>query len=449
MHRLQAKNKRLCLAMSLLCSVSSQTRPAASYGIAAAAASIHKSSTFRADHSLRTPLGQQRIHSSSLPRQLHCLSLSNFRWQQQRVLLPSQYGHHYGLHTVAAKAGRPPARKQQPPPSQQQQQQQRNDEKSAGTVSLNGQQLAAVEAPIGPIRVVAGPGSGKTRVLMARGERLIRTGTARPHELLIITFTNRAAKELKQRSAVALGPHVCRHLNVGTFHSIGLRMLREDMDKLHVGRTRDFIIYDADESEILLRHVVADLLEAELSLTPLKKKASASSLKQLPTKDFNRAVGLCKLYIEKWKTISGVEHKKYEDKPPSRFAKRLLPATIRGLHPASVAMEYERRLAENNAVDFSDLLRLPLRLIRRCSITLAKYQSRWQHVLVDEFQDTNIAQYELVKLLASQHNSLFVVGDGDQAIYGFRDADPTLMLSQLPQDFTAVSTYLVRQITLK
>src|SRR5438067_89130 len=253
---------------------------------------------------------------------------------------------------------------------------------------LNPVQREAVTAPPEvPLLVVAGAGSGKTRVLTNRVAWLIGDHRASPFALLAITFTNKAAGEMKERVGELVGP-VAHRMWVSTFHSACARILRREAGQL--GIRSSFSIYDQSDSVRLVDYVRRDL-NLDPKRFPARRLASQiSALKnELVTAEqaLDRAAG---------------------------------PADRR---VAEVYREYQRRLLEGSAADFDDLLLLAVRLFREHPDVLEKWRKRFRHVLVDEFQDTNAAQWELVRLLTDEHRSVMVVGDHDQSIYKFRGAD--------------------------
>ncbi len=253
---------------------------------------------------------------------------------------------------------------------------------------LNPVQREAVTAPPDvPLLVVAGAGSGKTRVLTNRVGWLIGEHRASPFALLAITFTNKAAGEMKERVGTLVGP-VAHRMWVSTFHSACARILRREAG--HLGIRSSFSIYDQSDSVRLVDYVRRDL-NLDPKRFPARRLASQiSSLKnELVTADqaLDRAAG---------------------------------PAERR---VAEVYREYQRRLLEGSAADFDDLLLLAVRLFREHPDVLERWRKRFRHVLVDEFQDTNGAQWELVRLLSEEHRSVMVVGDQDQSVYKFRGAD--------------------------
>ena len=255
------------------------------------------------------------------------------------------------------------------------------------TTGLNAEQLRAVESTEGPLLVLAGAGSGKTRVLTTRISYLIGVCGIPPVGLLAVTFTNKAAGEMKERVEKLLGPEAA-DLSIGTFHSICVRILRRDIG--HLGRSRGFVIYDDADSI----GVIKQALKRE-GLDP-----KAHDPKRIRWR------------IDQWKN-EGVQ--------PAQAAEAAfdiddeLSARFYGL--------YQRMLLDANALDFGDLLLQTVELFKRFPRVLEFYQKRWQYVLVDEFQDTNAVQFNLVNLLAEGHRNLCVVGDPDQSIYAWRGAN--------------------------
>ena len=253
---------------------------------------------------------------------------------------------------------------------------------------LNPVQREAVTAPPEvPLLVVAGAGSGKTRVLTNRVGWLIGEHRASPFALLAITFTNKAAGEMKERVGTLVGP-VAHRMWVSTFHSACARILRREAGEL--GIRSSFSIYDQSDSVRLVDYVRRDLNLDPKRFPPRRLASQISALKnELVTADqaLDRAAG---------------------------------PAERR---VAEVYREYQRRLLEGSAADFDDLLLLAVRLFREHPDVLERWRKRFRHVLVDEFQDTNGAQWELVRLLSEEHRSVMVVGDQDQSVYKFRGAD--------------------------
>jgi len=253
---------------------------------------------------------------------------------------------------------------------------------------LNEEQRRAVEALDGPVLVLAGAGVGKTRVLTTRVAHLIASGRARPHEILAVTFTNKAAREMRERVAALTG--VVEGMPwMGTFHSIGAKVLRRHAEM--VGLKPNFTILDADDQIRLIKQI----LHAEnIDEKRWPARALASQ-------------------IDAWKN-RGLDPAHVPPGEASAFA---------GGRGGALYSAYQQRLKELNAVDFGDLLLESLRLFRERAEVLAQYQRRWRYILVDEYQDTNVVQYLWLRLLAQAHRNLCCVGDDDQSIYGWRGAD--------------------------
>lgn len=261
---------------------------------------------------------------------------------------------------------------------------------------LNPKQREAVEAPLGPVLVLAGPGSGKTRVLTYRLAYLVRAAEVAPWQLMAVTFTNKAAREMKERlapeEAAAARPALLtarqiQAVTLGTFHAVCARILRRESDVLP-DRDANFVIYDTDDQLALVRQALRDLNLDEKKFTP-------SSIHSIISTAKNELIG-----PEEYRAHS------YRQEVAARVYQR-----------------YQELLRDNNAFDFDDLLMQTVELLRNHPQLLTAYQERYQHILVDEFQDTNTAQYELLKLLSARHHQLFVVADEDQSIYRWRGAD--------------------------
>ena len=252
---------------------------------------------------------------------------------------------------------------------------------------LNPPQRDAVTHGEGPLLILAGAGSGKTRVLTHRIAYLMRTGQARADEILAITFTNKAAQEMRERVEMLVG-RATRAMWVMTFHSACARMLRADAHRL--GYTRQFTIYDAADQRRLIKRCLDDLDIDAKRFTPRAMQAQISDAKNKlrSSEDYRQLVGS---YFEQ--TVADV----YE--------------------------QYERELHRMNAMDFDDLLVRSVNLLELFQEVRDRYSSAFRWILVDEYQDTNHAQYRWLQLLATEHRNLAVVGDDDQSIYGFRGAD--------------------------
>ena len=249
---------------------------------------------------------------------------------------------------------------------------------------LNPQQIEAVTAKPGPTLIIAGPGSGKTRVLTHRIAYLIQQGTP-PFKIMAVTFTNKAAKEMRERVEKLLSGEL-RGLTIGTFHSICARILRREAARLNV--THEFVIFDDNDQIAIVKQALERLNLNDKQYKPQTLLAAISKAKNelIPPEDFT---------------------------PDSYFNE------IAG----RVYAEYQKLLRQNNAYDFDDLLCEVVYLFRNQPDVLKKYQTQYDHVLVDEFQDTNTAQYTMVNLLTATKRNLYVVGDPDQSVYRWRGAD--------------------------
>jgi DNA helicase-2/ATP-dependent DNA helicase PcrA len=272
--------------------------------------------------------------------------------------------------------------------------------------SLNPQQQQAVMAGLGPVLVLAGPGSGKTRVLTQRIAYLISSMGVRPYNILAVTFTNKAAREMEARITNLLGG-ATQGLTLGTFHANCARILRREAE--HLPFTANFVIYDADDQLSLVKQAVKELNLDEKSYRPTVIHARISNAKN----------DLC------WPDDFLVQD--YRDEVTQR-----------------VYRLYQQKLLENNALDFDDLLLWTAYLFEENSQVNDRYARRYEHVLVDEFQDTNLAQYALVKRLAAFHENIFVVGDIDQSIYRWRGADYRNVL-RFEKDYPAAQVILLEQ----
>ena len=256
--------------------------------------------------------------------------------------------------------------------------------------SLNPEQREAVTHEGGPALVLAGAGSGKTRVIAHRIAYLITEKHASPHNILAVTFTNKAAREMRERVCALLRKQALPFLWLGTFHGICARVLRADVESLGGPHTKDFTILDADDALSMVRHF---LKERGLSDRNFQPRAVASAISKAK--------------------CDGVDASHFASKAQGHFA----------LSVAPVYGDYERRLAASNTVDFDDLLLLALRLLDEKDEVREKYQRQFQHILVDEYQDTNRIQYRLLKALSGKWGNVFAVGDEDQSIYKWRGAD--------------------------
>ena len=274
--------------------------------------------------------------------------------------------------------------------------------------SLNPAQREAVLTTEGPLLVLAGAGSGKTRVLTFRIAHMLGDLGVKPWQILAITFTNKAAAEMRERLA-ALIPSGTRGMWVCTFHAMCVRMLREDADLL--GYTGQFTIYDDDDSKRMVRDIMQALgiEQKQFPINMIRSKISSAKNAMIGPEDMLKSA----------------------DSPNDKKA-------------AQVYLELERRLRAANAMDFDDLLVRTLELLRTRPEVLDKYQERFRYISVDEYQDTNHVQYEIANLLAAKYQNLMVVGDDDQSIYSWRGADITNILD-FEKDFKDCKTVKLEQ----
>ena len=272
--------------------------------------------------------------------------------------------------------------------------------------NLNKEQREAVETIKGPLLVLAGAGSGKTKLLTSRIAYLIQNGV-KPRNILAVTFTNKAAKEMKARLGNILGENVVKYMWVGTFHGICGRILRENIENysFQSGKKLDknFSIYDETDSNAVIKQAIKKL--------NLDDKVYAPKLVKT--------------------VISNAKNKMQDAYTFATFARDFKSQKI-----AQIYEEYENSLNNNNAIDFDDMLMLTVKLLEQCKEVRQQYYDRFQHILVDEFQDTNMAQYKLINMLYTNleaeipdERSLCVVGDVDQSIYSWRGADYTIILN--------------------
>ena len=253
--------------------------------------------------------------------------------------------------------------------------------------TLNDKQKEAVKWPDGPLLVLAGAGSGKTRVLTTKLAYLVNEKEVNPYNILAITFTNKAAKEMKERAFKMLGSDAYK-MQISTFHSLGLLLIRENYDKL--GFDKNFTILDSDDSLTIIKKILK-----EMNLDPKVYNPRAIRNK-----------------------ISSAKNELMDSNYYSRFANSEYEEIV-----LEVFRKYEKKVFKNNSMDFDDLLLLPIKLFKKFPEVLEKYQERFKYILVDEYQDTNEAQYILIKMLSKKYKNICVVGDLDQSIYGFRGAN--------------------------
>src|SRR6266699_362460 len=271
---------------------------------------------------------------------------------------------------------------------------------------LNPAQREAVLETEGPLLVIAGAGSGKTRVLTNRVGHLITACGVKPNEILAITFTNKAANEMKERLEDLLGP-TARRLWILTFHAACGRILRREAARL--GYRTNFTIYDQADQIRLVRDCLQELERDPKRFVPRGIHTQISNAK-------NQLIG------------------------PDEYASRV--ASFYDQTVADAYALYQRRLFASNAVDFDDLLMLTVDVLRRFPEARERWAKTFRYVLVDEYQDTNHAQYVLLKLLTSEHGNLMGVGDEDQSVYGFRGADINNILD-FERDFTGTQTVVL------
>lgn len=273
--------------------------------------------------------------------------------------------------------------------------------------TLNDEQKEAVEYLNGPLLVLAGAGSGKTKVLTSRIAYLIDKGIS-PYNILAITFTNKAAAEMKSRVVKLVGGEA-NSMQISTFHSFGLKLIRENNDLL--GLDNNFAIFDVEDSITAIKRVL--------------KRLDIDSNKYTPKSFHNK--------------ISSLKNDLITSGEYSKFARDDFEQLV-----IKVYTEYEKEKQNDNAVDFDDLLLLPIKLFREHKNILEKYQERFKYILIDEYQDTNEAQYILTKLLANRYQNICVVGDSDQAIYGFRGANFKNILN-FEKDYKLCKTIILKK----
>ena len=268
---------------------------------------------------------------------------------------------------------------------------------------LNEKQREAVTTTEGPVMIIAGPGSGKTRALTHRIAYLLATGTVQPRDIIALTFTNKAAGEMQERVQRLVGDDT-KGMWVGTFHSAFARLLRTEGDK--IGYSEDFSIYDTSDSKRLIKQ---QMQGRNLDTDVVKPRAAQ-------------------------RMISSAKNEMIGPQEYAELARGDQQEMVAEVYPA-----YERALKQANALDFDDLLLKPIELFEQHEDVLEKYQRRWTYVHIDEYQDTNQAQYVLARKLADRHKNLCVVGDDAQSIYAFRGADITNILN-FEQDYPDATT---------
>ena len=283
--------------------------------------------------------------------------------------------------------------------------------------NLNKEQKKAVLYNEGPLLILAGAGSGKTKVLTTKIAYLVEELDISPYEILAITFTNKAALEMKERVENIIG-FKAKQIQISTFHSFGLKILRENYQKLDYDN--NFVIMDSDDSLTVVKKILKSLNYDPKIYNPkaIRNKISNCKNELLSPKDYE-------------KYIAGDYEKVVNE----------------------VYYKYEEKLKQNNAVDFDDLLLLPIKLFRNYPSILQAYQEKYKYILIDEYQDTNEAQYILSKMISAKYQNICVVGDADQAIYGFRGANyknilnfekdyPKALSIKLEQNYRSTKTIL-------
>ena len=291
---------------------------------------------------------------------------------------------------------------------------------------LNPEQNAAVTHIDGPLVVLAGAGSGKTRVITQRIAHLLQNGHAKPGQILALTFTNKAANEMRSRVAGLIGKDAASKVFLGTFHSFCLRVLRREIERL--GYRKNFSVSSESDVRTILRRVLDDMDGVKDSFSP-------------------------KLFLERITSIKNsgetsegpdVEEEKDSDTETEAKYRKWLPA---------IYEKYQSALRAANTLDFDDLLVLTVELWHKHPEVLERYQNRFRYILVDEYQDTNAIQYRMLRALAGERANLFVVGDDDQSIYGWRGADirnildfesdyPGAQIVKLEQNYRSTQTIL-------
>lgn len=273
---------------------------------------------------------------------------------------------------------------------------------------LNERQREAVLYNDGPLLIIAGAGAGKTKTLTTKIAYLIEKENVAPENILAITFTNKAAKEMKDRLFKTIG-QTAKYLEVSTFHSFGLKLLRENYDAL--GYDKNFVIMDSDDSLTLVKKIIKDIGYDPKIYNPRAIRNKISSCKNEMTTP-----------------------EAYERYAASDFEKVV----------QEVYAKYEKKLQRNNSVDFDDLLLLPIELFKKNPDILNKYQDLYQYILIDEYQDTNEAQYILTKMLSAKNRKITCVGDDSQSIYSFRGANYKNILN-FEKDYKDAKTILLEQ----
>ena len=259
---------------------------------------------------------------------------------------------------------------------------------------LNDKQYEAVKNAEGPILIIAGAGSGKTKVLTHKIAYLIQEKEVLPWNILAITFTNKAANEMKERIEKLVGDKA-KDIWMGTFHSICVRILRRFIDR--IGFESSFLIFDTQDQRQMIKNCLKDLKIDDKMFT-------------------DRAV------------LSEISNAKNQMLEPEQYASSAI-GDFRKEKIAEIYQVYQKRLKENNCIDFDDIINYTIKILKENQDVLDYYADKFKYVLVDEYQDTNKAQFTLITLLASKHGNITVVGDADQSIYAFRGADISNILN--------------------
>lgn len=274
--------------------------------------------------------------------------------------------------------------------------------------SLNDRQKEAVLYNEGPLLIIAGAGAGKTKTLTTKIAYLIEENFAKPYNVLAITFTNKAAKEMKDRLYLLIGD-IAKHVQVSTFHSFGLKLLRENFSAL--GYERNFVIMDSDDSLTVVKKILKDMNLDPKSYNPraIRNKISSCKNEMMTPQAYERYA------ISEYEKVVHQVYEKYEDK-----------------------------LHKNNSIDFDDLLLLPIKLFKEHPDILERYQNLYQYILIDEYQDTNEAQYILTKMISDKNRKITCVGDDSQSIYSFRGANYKNILN-FEKDYKDARTILLEE----
>lgn len=273
--------------------------------------------------------------------------------------------------------------------------------------NLNEKQQEAVKETEGAVLVLAGAGSGKTKVLTTRVAYLINEKGVNPRNILAITFTNKAATEMKERISKMV--ENSNKIQISTYHSLGLLFIRENCEKLNY--QSNFTILDSEDVLTLIKKIMKEKGIDDKAFNPRAIRNAISSAKN-----------------------ELIDAKSYEKYALTEFEKKVY----------EVYLNYEKRLKLGNSLDFDDLLMLPIILFKNNPDILSKYQDRFEYILIDEYQDTNYAQYMLSKLLSAKYKNIFVVGDIDQSIYAFRGANYKNILN-FEKDYPNNKTILLEE----